>query len=290
MIVREEGDDLVLVRQADHSLLSGWLAAAWGGGPWSVPQPYDSAVVAARLHDLAWTPFDEALPRRPDGRPYAFHEVSRAVTTQLYGRGIDAVEAIDRYAGLLTSLHFTGFLTSHWGWLHSSRPTRLTEEEEAAVELFLNKEHTRQRRLRDRLGIDGDQGGGVDPGPPGRRPSGGILPSEQDRRLMCNYFWLQLWDRISLDVCRHGFSGWSADYPAVPVSPAPKAETVALHIQLDPDGICRLAPYPLIATPLRARVPATRVPRTAGPDGLTELWRSDCAGSIDVCFQPRSGS
>ncbi len=268
MIVHEEGDDLVLVRQADHSLLSGWLAAAWGGGPWSVPQPYDSAVVAARLHDLAWTPFDEALPRRPDGRPYAFHEVSRAVTTQLYGRGIDAVEAIDRYAGLLTSLHFTGFLTSHWGWLHSSRPTRLTEEEEAAVELFLNEEGTRQGRLRDWLSVD----------------------AEQDRRLMCNYFWLQLWDRISLDVCRHGFSGWSADYPAVPVNPAPNAQTVALHIQLEPDGICRLAPYPLLASPLRARVPATRVPRTTGPDRLTELWRLDCAGSIDVCFQPSSGS
>ena len=72
MIVREDGDFLLLVRQADHAFLSGSLAAAWGRAPWVPPEPYHSTVIGARLHDLAWTTFDEALPRRPNGRHYAF--------------------------------------------------------------------------------------------------------------------------------------------------------------------------------------------------------------------------
>ena len=266
MIVREDGDQLILVRQADHGLLSGWLAAAWGASPWAVPEPYDSAVVGARLHDMAWTPFDEALPLRPDGRPYAFHEVSRTVTTRLYTRGIDAVEAIDGYAGLLTSLHFSGFLTSHWDWLHAGRPTELAEEERAAVERFVEQEQARQARLRDQLGVD----------------------AAHDRQLMCNYFWLQLWDRISLDVCRQGFSGWSADYPATPASTEAGAATVRLHVELRQDGVCCLEPYPLVVNPFRARVPAVRVPLAGERAALRDAWRAGCRDSIEISFRPRS--
>ena len=266
MIVRQEGDQLVLVRQADHGLLSGWLAAAWGGPPWAAAEPYESTVVGARLHDLAWTSFDETVPCRPDGRPYAFHEVSRSVTTRLYGRGIDAVESIDEYAGLLTSLHFTGFLISHWGWTPLALPTNLAPEEKEAVDRFLVHELARQERLRDRLGVG----------------------QAADRQLMCNYFWLQLWDRISLDICRHGFSGWSGDYPQTPVGTDVDSETVSLHVELRPDGVCRLAPYPLLSNSLRARIPAVRVPLSTAGDraALRWAWRSEGADAIEVTFSP----
>lgn len=266
MIVREEGDHLVLVRQADHGLLSGWLAAAWGAPPWAAAEPFESTVVGARLHDLAWTSFDEALPCRPDGRPYAFNEVSRSLTTRLYCRGIDAVEAIDAYAGLLTSLHFSGFLTSHWGWTPLALRSDLPPEEQQAVDRFLVHELARQERLRDRLGID--QAGG--------------------RRLMCNYFWLQLWDRISLDICRHGFTGWSGDYPQTPVDTSEDGESVRLHVDLRPDGVCRLDPYPLLTNPLRARIPAVRVPLAAAGNqaALRLAWRSGHGEAIEVSFSP----
>lgn len=266
MIVREEGEHLVLIRQADHGLLSGWLAGAWGEQPWAVPEPYDSTVVAARLHDLAWTSFDEALPCRPDRRPYAFHEVSRSVTTRLYRRGIDAVEAIDEYAGLLTSLHFSGFVTSHWGWPPVASSVGLATEEREAVDRFLQDEAGRQEGLRDRLGVD----------------------ATLDRQLMCNYFWLQLWDRISLDVCRRGFSGWTGEYPPTPVETQPGAEEVRLQIELHPEGVCRLAPYPLRFDPFTARVPAVRVPHT-GPGehaALRRAWRSGGGDAIEVTFRP----
>ena len=266
VIVHEEGDHLVLVRQADHALLSGWLAAAWGAPPWTAPEPRDSAVVGARLHDVGWTVFDEALPRRPDGRPYGFQEVARVVTTRLYLRGLDAVEAIDPYAGLLSSLHFSGFFTSHWGWPTVSRPGSLEGEEEAAVSGFLANELARQQRIRDRLGVD----------------------RALDRQLMCNYLWLQLWDRISLDVCRHGFTGWSGEYPETPVGVDEPAETVRLRIRLEPGGVCRLDPYPLLPNPYRARIPAVWIPLRAVGDAaeVGRAWRASGADGIEVTFRP----
>jgi uncharacterized protein DUF3891 len=266
VVVREDGDTLVLVRQSDHAMLSGWLAAAWGATPWEAPQPYDSTVVAARLHDLAWTSFDESLPRRPDGRPYAFNEVERAISTRLYIGGVDAVEAIDGYAGLICSLHFSGFLTSHWGWQPLGRPSQLEGEEKQVVDAFLAHELDRQRRLRDRLGVD----------------------RAQDRQLMCDYFWLQLWDRISLDICRYGFNGHAVDYPAVPLGAQPGAPEARLHLELQPGGTCRLDPYPLLGDPFRTRVPAVRVPLDVVRDTakLRPVWAAGGGETIDVTFRP----
>src|SRR5438105_13350642 len=173
VILREEQDQLVLVRQVDHSMLSGWLAACWGAGPWERPQPYSSCVVGARMHDVIWVTWDESLPCGPDGRPYNFRDVSRRVILPYQERGIDAVEALDPYAGLLTSLHFSGFYHSHWGWQAGS----VDEDDREAVDAHVRHELDRQRRIRDRIGID--------------------LVAE--RRLECNYKWLQMWDRISRD-------------------------------------------------------------------------------------------
>lgn len=266
MILREEDGDLFLFRQADHALLSGALAAAWGAPPWDRPAPFESVVVGARLHDISWTPFDEALPCRADGRPYGFTEVNRGISTRLYGRGLDAVEAIDPYAGLLNSLHYSGFYTSHWGWRHWAPNSGLEGDEKEAVDRFVDAEKGRQRRLRDRLGI----------GKP------------EERQLMCNYFWLQLWDRVSLDVCRHGFAGRTDVYPETPAAYAPGAPGVQLRLSLEPGGVCRLEPYPLVPGEWRSRVACVRI---AGgvwndPGGLSRAWIAGGAESIEVTFRP----
>jgi hypothetical protein len=267
VIVREDGDDLVLVRQADHALLSGWLAAAWGAPPWTPPRPYGGAVVGARLHDLAWTAFDETLPCRPDGRPFAFHEVARSVTTRLYRMGVDAVQAVDPYAGLLTSLHLSGFFTSHWAWRHWAPPPASEGEDGKAIVRFVEHELARQLRLREELQIH---------------------DTDRERELMCNYIWLQLWDRLSLYVCWFGFTGWSGDFPAAPLSTEPGAEAVSLHVELEPGGVCRLDPYPLLPRPYRARLPAVRLPLglVAHAEELRQAWLAGGADTVEVAFQP----
>src|SRR5438105_1168066 len=131
-------------------MLSVWLAASWCAGPWERPQPYSSCVIAARLHDLIWVPWDEALPRRPDGRPYNFREVPRQAILPYQQRGIDAVEALDPYAGLLVSLHFSGFYRSQWGWEFGE----VDEADRAMVAEHVRHEDARQRRIRKTLGWD----------------------------------------------------------------------------------------------------------------------------------------
>lgn len=266
MIVREEGDRLVLVRQTDHALLSGWLAAAWGAAPWSPPVPYDACVVAGRIHDLPWAAFDETLPRRSDGRPYAFDELARSIVTPMYGRGLDAIERIDPYAALLSSLHFSGFFVSHWGWMPRGPLPAPSDEEGRAIASFVERELARQGRLRERLGID----------------------EAGDRELRFGYLLLQLWDRLSLDICRRGFHGWSDEYPPTPVGPEPDARVVRLRVALEPGGVCLLDPYPLVVSPYRARVPAVEVPRPVADDGagLRLAWREGGADAIEVTFQP----
>ena len=250
----------MLVRQVDHSMLSGWLAACWGAGPWERPQPYSSCVVGARMHDVIWVPWDEALPCGPDGRPYNFRDVSRRVILPYQERGIDAVEALDPYAGLLTSLHFSGFYHSHWGWEAGS----VDEDDREAVEAHVRHELDRQRRIRDRIGID--------------------LVAE--RRLECNYKWLQMWDRISRDLCLFGFeSGYSIDEPPVPARVDREAEELRLSIRLEPGNVCRLDPYPLTVQPYTARIPCVRVPL----DELGSLqgrWLASGADFIEVTFLP----
>ena len=107
--------------------------------------------------------------------------------------------------------------------------------------------------------------------------------------ILCGYVWLQLWDRISLDVCRHGFAGWSGEYPPVPATLAPDSEVVRLRVSLEPGGVCRLDPYPLLERPFRASVPAVRIPRGAVGDhaALRRSWRAGGgSGAFDVTFLP----
>jgi hypothetical protein len=266
VIVREEDDHFLLVRQADHALLSGTLAAAWGRPPWEVPEPHAAVVVGARLHDLAWASFDETVPRRADGRPLSFLEVRRSVSTRLYARGIDAVETLNEYAGLLTSLHFSGFFVSHWGWRHGT-DVELEHEDRKEVTRFLRRERLRQRRLRDRLRIG---------------------PGQEEELLKCNYLWLQLWDRISLDVCRHGFTGCSIDYPATPLRTGPGSPWGSLHVELQPGGRCLLDPYPLLSDQLQASIPAVWLPldEFADPGPLWTAWVTGST-TIEVVFAPR---
>ena len=260
MIVREEADRLLLIRQVDHSMLSGWLAASWGAGPWERPQPYSSCVIAARLHDLIWVPWDEALPRRPDGRPYNFREVPRQVIVPYQQRGIDAVEALDPYAGLLVSLHFSGFYRSQWGW----ESGQVDAADREAVDQHLEHEEKRQQRIRQALDRD---------------PAG-------ERRLECNYKWLQMWDRISREICAYGFeSGFSIDEPALPARVEAGAEEVRLRIRLERGGVCRLDPYPLSVEPYRARIPCVSVPLD-DLDSLEDRWLAAGQEAIEVTFLP----
>jgi hypothetical protein len=255
VIVRLEDGDAVIVRQADHAELSGRIAAAWGAAPWEAPEPFPSVVVGARRHDDAWLEFDEAPTLNDSNVPRGFYEVDRVLTADMYRRGIDAMVNIDLYGALLVSLHFSGFFHSHWGWEPFALPENFPEPQAGALRDFVDGELDRQDRLRAELDIGGDD----------------------ERRLACNYFWLQLWDRISLDICRQDQSQpWALEYPETPMTSAPDAERVALKFAMVAPGEYRLTPYPMRAEPLTVHIPAARIAVAdyATREQFVGLWRS----------------
>lgn len=268
MIVREDGPDYLLVRQADHARLSGELAERWGGSAFEAVEDA-SVLLGARLHDLAWEDWDEAPAQGDDGRPLAFHEVDRVTTTDLYDRGVKAVLALDAHAALLVSLHFSGFFHGHWDWLPFSTPERFAEPEATALRLFVQDQLAFQEEVRARLELTGEAA---------------------DRRLSAHYKWLQLWDRVSLDCCRRDpASGWAETYPAVPAAWGAPA-TVELRASMPEPGRCVLEPYPLRDSPFRGSLTAARVPKSACRDRAIFLaaYRDAQREDLRFTFVPSS--
>ena len=109
MIIQDEGDHLVLIRQTDHAVLSGFFARELGNELFVRPEPAESFRMAATEHDNGWTEW-ELLPRidRVTFLPYTFMSIPTAEHMSLYQRGIERVVKADRYAGLLVSMHCAG--------------------------------------------------------------------------------------------------------------------------------------------------------------------------------------
>jgi hypothetical protein len=229
---------IILVRQDDHARLSGRLAELWGAPPWRVPEPRRQVALGASLHDLAWVGWDQQA-LLAGSRPVPFYAVPRTVTAPMYERGVDAVERLDAYAGLLASLHYAGLFASYWGWEPLADVAGMPAAERAAVAALLDHERARQVRLRDRL-----------------------QPVEEE--LERAYKYLQLWDRISLHVGGQGLDEpWEGEYPEV--------EGIRLRIRLEPPGRCLLDPYPLLQEPVSEIMPARRL-GAGGEHGLAVVF------------------
>src|SRR5207244_4615592 len=109
MIIQEQGDQLVLIRQTDHAVLAGHFARELGNDTFALPQPQDSFILAATEHDNGWNEW-ELLPEidQVTFLPFSFMSIPTRDHIELYQRGIERVVKVDRYAGLLVSMHCLG--------------------------------------------------------------------------------------------------------------------------------------------------------------------------------------
>ncbi len=138
MIVREELDSYVLVRQHDHALASGELARHWA----EEPRPLEATLYAIAHHDVAWRGPDARVRwNEESGRPYSFVDYPPERKVGAYAEGLDWLEERDRYAACLCSMHYET-LVRRFG----------RSEVEAR---FADAESRRQARLRD--GMSGEE-------------------------------------------------------------------------------------------------------------------------------------
>jgi hypothetical protein len=105
VIVREKPDSYLLVRQYDHSLLSGEFA-------WHLserPQPIEPALLAIREHDVGWQMLDQTVRWDGEtGEPYSFTSYPIEPKLRAYEEGLDLLEARSPYAACLCSMHYGG--------------------------------------------------------------------------------------------------------------------------------------------------------------------------------------
>jgi hypothetical protein len=99
----------------------------------------DEVMLAVYEHDRAWIPLDaKPLWNEQTQAPYSFRDFPPAPRLRHYEQGITELQNRSPYAGLLASLHFTGF----------PEMDKLEEGRE-----FMRREENRQQRLKRQLGL-----------------------------------------------------------------------------------------------------------------------------------------
>jgi hypothetical protein len=241
MIIQEQGDQLILIRQTDHAMLSGFFARALGNKLFSRPEPFESFCLAAAEHDNGWNEW-ELLPQI-DPRtfsPYNFMSIPTEEHIALYQRGIERVVRADRYAGLLVSMHCSGLYDRTRATMPGFSAKYVRSNESHLVSDFLQRLRLQQLRLKVDLRADPLTKAYAD-----------------DRSLQANLQRLEALDRLSLYFCLAPLDGSTID--AVPVN----GNGTEADWDLQPAGnySVTLKPYPFAKDPLQISILARRVPR-----------------------------
>jgi Protein of unknown function (DUF3891) len=255
LVTRRHGE-LELLTQPDHAGLAGALAELWGGR-FEIPAPRAALLCAATHHDDGWLELDTQPTYNADAaRPAHFTEIPLAESVGPYGRGVGSVYAHDQLAGVLCSMHWSGFSTSRWG----AGGDRAAEDP-LALEVVASQEARWMPALREAWGNRG------------RR-------SEFDAHAWHAYEVLQAVDLLSL-----GLGLMDADTPGdgqpvavaaslstveqgasprtignVPLAAGVGAKTVTLTLTALGRGRVELEPYPLVGERAVIEIPVRRIP------------------------------
>lgn len=178
MLIRPDGDSVLLISQPAHAWVSGQLARAWDTDDGEIA-PREEVLLAAEQHDIGWMIW-EASPtlNRETGLPYSFRELPRRSHLQIWGRARRYSLVFGRYPALLISMHGTG-LFERFG-----PGNEAPKSERDLVETFLKRERIAQQRLIESLSEEPRYEKLVEP-----------EALETNRNL------LSLWDGMSLVIC-----------------------------------------------------------------------------------------
>ncbi|WP_162990337.1 DUF3891 family protein [Mesobacillus foraminis] len=111
MIILEREDEFLMVNQHDHAQVSGEIAQYWKDEYFIGKEKKQQVILAIHQHDRGWMDLDASpLWNVESNRPYSFDDYPVGPKIASYRKAIDEVEQMDKYAGLLCSLHFASFL------------------------------------------------------------------------------------------------------------------------------------------------------------------------------------
>jgi hypothetical protein len=248
MIIQDHGDHLLVIRQTDHAVLSGFFAREWGNDLFKRPDAFDSFCLAAREHDNGWCDWELAPRVDPKTRvPYTFMSIPTEEHIALYQRGIERLAKVDRYAALLVNLHCAGLYDRARATMPGFSAKYAKSGETQMVSEFL--QHLRLQQLRFKVEL---------------RTNPATKGLAEDKSLETNSGVLEALDRLSLYFCMNSVGDATID-------------NVGLHVdggivdwELRPIGGngVSLGPYPFRKDPLTISILARRVPKRVYGDEL----------------------
>lgn len=114
VIVRRDGNDLVLVTQPDHAALSGRIIDAWRADDLPERPTRDTILLATREHDNGWIEIDRApMLDEGSGLPFDFVSLPDHVKQPIWPRATSRVGAMSPLAGALVAQHALTVLARH---------------------------------------------------------------------------------------------------------------------------------------------------------------------------------
>lgn len=241
MIIQEQGDQFILIRQTDHAMLAGFFARNLGNKLFSRPEPFESFCLAAAEHDNGWSEW-ELLPQidPKSFTPYNFMSIPTEEHIALYQRGIERVVRVDHYAGLLVSMHCAGLYDRTRATMPGFSAKYVKSSESQLVSDFLQRLRLQQLRLKVDLRADHIMKDYAD-----------------DHSLQANLQRLEALDRLSLYFCLAPLDGSTID--AVPVNG--NGSEADWDLQPVGSSLVTLQPYPFAKDPLEISILARRVPK-----------------------------
>ena len=248
MIVQEQDDQLILIRQTDHAVLSGFFAREWGNELFQRPEPLESVRLATGEHDNGWREWELQPHIDPKTRlPYSFMSLPTEEHIELYQRGIERVIKVDRYAGLLVSMHASGLYDRARATIPGFSAKYVKSTEAELVSGFLQALKLQQLRLKVDL-----------------RADAATKDFVQEKLLESNSRRLEALDRLSLYFCLGPMEPATID--AVPADY--KGAEVDWDLQPEESYGATLEPYPFRRDPLEISILARRIPKRRYADDL----------------------
>lgn len=270
MILQQQTDPLIVIRQTDHAFLSGFFAREWGNSKFSRPEPFASFCLAAAEHDNGWQEWEFAPEVDPKTfAPYSFMTVPTAEHIALYQRGIDRLIKADLYAGLLVANHCTALYDRSRATIPGYSAKYVKGDEQNLANDFVHRLRLQQLRLK--LDLRNDRA---------------TKPFADDKLIAANSKRLDALDRLSLHFCLG-----STDNITIEAVPIDKQEhEVDWEVRALGGNQFTIHPYPFRRDPLEFSILARRIPNRRYVDDNDLQAVLSAAPFFNINFSVRSHS
>jgi len=269
MIIQQTNDPMLVIRQTDHAILSGFFAREWGNDVFPRPEPFASFCLAAAEHDNGWQEWEITPGVDPKSfAPYTFMSVPTDEHVLLYQRGIDRVVKSDLYAGLLVASHCMGLYDRAKATMPGYSAKYVKSQEQHHANDFVQRLRLQQLRLKVDLRND---------------PATKELTDE--KLIAANVQRLAALDRLSLYFCL----GADRDTTIEGVPMDDNGEEADWELRAAGVNEFTLEPYPFRREPLEFALLARRIPRRRYMDDVDLQSVLSAAPFFQLKFKVRPG-